>query len=195
MRQELITYDTFCQAVQKMQEHGEKILVRTILSHTGGSFAKIAAFLKRWREEQAYTQSQIDHEISPHLKQAILAEIGKAEAQAKVALEAQVAQASEQLEETCEILAKQEKMLEDYEQQVNQLNQQVAVMTQLHTQHEEKMQVLEKKLEQAVAAHYAADKQAAIADTRYAELVKQLEQTKAPVPAKGKKDRHHIVPA
>jgi hypothetical protein len=54
MRQELVTYDLFCQAVQKMQEHHEKLSVHTLLNHTGGSFAKIADFLGRWRQEQAH---------------------------------------------------------------------------------------------------------------------------------------------
>jgi hypothetical protein len=41
MRQELVTYDLFCQAVQKMQEHHEKLSVHTLLNHTGSSFAKM----------------------------------------------------------------------------------------------------------------------------------------------------------
>ena len=177
MRQELITYDIFCQAIQKMQEQGEKMSVRTILSHTGGSFAKIAGFLKRWRMEQAYAQSQTGREISQHLTQAILAEIGKAEEQAKAALETQLTQANEQLEETHEILSKQEKLIEEYEQQIAQLNQQAAVMTQVQNQQSERMQQVEKKLEQTVEAQHSVDKRAAIAEVRYAELEKQLVNT------------------
>lgn len=177
MRQELITYDIFCQTVQRMQEQGEKISVRTILSHTGGSFAKIADFLKRWRTEQAYAQSQTGREISPHLTQAILTEIGKAEEQIKAVLEAQLTQANEQLEETHESFSKQEKLIEAYEQQIVQLNQQVAVMTQVQHQQLERMQQLEKKLEHTVEAQHSADKRAAIAEARYAELEKQRVDT------------------
>src|ERR1700688_3468484 len=118
MRQELITYDTFCQAVQNMQGQGEKISVRTILSHTGGSFVKIADFLKRWRAEQAHAQAQVDRELSPNLRQAILAEIGKAVTETKISYETQLNQTNDQLEEAHEALAKQENMLEEYEQQI-----------------------------------------------------------------------------
>src|ERR1700733_1045722 len=130
MRHELITYDIFCQAVQEMQDAGEKLSVRTILSHTGGSFAKVASFLKRWREVQAHSQSQVNREMSVNLRQAILAEVGKAAAEAKNLYEAELAQAGEQLDEAHEALAKQEKTLEEYERQIQQLNQQNDVMSQ-----------------------------------------------------------------
>jgi len=173
MRQELITYDMFCQAIQKMQEQNEKISVRTIHSHIGGSFAKITDFLRRWRLKQARMQS-IDRELSPNLKQAILDEIEKTVTDAKVSLETQLTQAGEQLEEANEALAKQEKISSDYEQQVNQLNQQLAVVNQLQTQQIERNQSLEKKLEQSVQDQHEADKRAAIAETRYTESEKQL---------------------
>ncbi|HVY53377.1 MAG TPA: DNA-binding protein, partial [Gammaproteobacteria bacterium] len=150
MRQELITYDLFCQATQKMQEQGEKISVRTIHSHIGGSFAKLAGFLKRWRAEQAHAQSLIDHELSTNLKQAILAEIGKAVAETKSKLEAQIAQDGEQLDEAHEALARQEKTLEEYEQQINALQQQVGVMQQIQSQHVARIALLERKLEESI---------------------------------------------
>lgn len=170
---QVITYDLFCQTVQKMQTEGEKITVRAIFSHTGGSFPKIAIFLKQWRQEQAHAQT-IDHELSPNLKQAILVEIGKAVTTIKSLLEKQLAQTSEQLDETIEALTKQEKALEDNEQQINQLKQQLAVAKQLHDQQKDNIQALEKKLAQAIDGQYQNDKRAAIAEMRCAELEKQL---------------------
>ena len=174
MRQVLVTYDTFCQAIQSMQTQGEKISVRTILSHTGGSFSKIAEFLKRWLAEQAHAQSQVDRELSPNLRQAILVEIGKAVADTKTSYETQLNQANEQLEEAHEALAKQEKNSEAFEQQIDQLNQQLAIAHQLQAQQMEKIQWLETKLEQSIQAQHEADKKAAISETRYAELEKQV---------------------
>lgn len=174
MRQTLVTYDIFCQAVQAMQDQGEKISVRTILSHTGGSFSKIAEFLKRWRGEQAHVESQIDRELSPNLRQAILAEIGKAVTETKNTHEKQLSQTNEQLEEANEVLVKQENLLEEQEQQIIQLNQQIAITAQMQAQQAEKIQVLEKKLEETITAQHQADKQAAIAETRCVELEKQL---------------------
>ncbi|HVV69627.1 MAG TPA: DNA-binding protein [Patescibacteria group bacterium] len=182
MRQELITYDLFCQAALKMQDDGEKISVRTIHSHIGGSFAKLAVFLKRWRTEQSHAQSQVDHEISTNLRQAILAEIGKAKAETKAQSEIQLSQANEQLEEAHEALAKQEIALEECTQQISQLKQQIAVMNEMQNQQAEKFQALEKKLEQAIAAQHIADKQAAIAETRCSELEKQLLKKEVVVP-------------
>lgn len=174
MRHELVTYDIFCQTIQNMQVQGEKISIRTILSHTGGSFAKIADFLKRWRTEQAHAQSQVDRELSPNLRQAILAEIGKAAADTKALFEGQLSQANDQLEEAHEALAKQEKTLAEYEQQIEQANQQIAIANQIQVQLTDKIASLESKLEKAIEAQHKADKQAAIAETRFAELEKQL---------------------
>jgi chromosome segregation ATPase len=174
MRQVLVTYDTFCQTIQNMQSQGEKVSVRTILSHTGGSFSKIAEFLKRWRAEQAHAQSHVDRELSPNLRQAILVEIGKAVADTKTSYETQLNQVNEQFEEVHEALTKQEKNNEDFEQQIDQLNQRLAIANQLKTQQAEKIQQLEIKLEQSIKAQHEADKRAAISETRYAELEKQL---------------------
>ena len=174
MRQELVTYDIFCKTVQEMQTQGEKVSVRTILSHTGGSFAKLASFLKRWRSEQAHAQAQVDRELSPNLRQALLTEIGKAVAATKAVFETQLSQANEQLEEVHEALIKQEKSLGEYEQQISQLNQQLAVAQQLQIQQVDKIQRLEKKLEQAIEVQHEADKQAAVAQARCIELEKQL---------------------
>lgn len=174
MRQEIVTYDIFCQAIQKMQLQGEKISVRAVHSHIGGSFAKVAGFLRLWQQEQTHAKSLISSELSTNLRQAILAEIGKAVTEAKALLEKQLAQANSQLDETCEAIAKQEKALADYDEQVTKLNQELAVANQLQEQQVEKIQALEKKLEQSMQSQHEVDKRAVIAETRCAELEKQL---------------------
>lgn len=169
MRQEVVTYDLFCQVVQKMQEQHEKLSVRTILNHTGGSFAKIADFLKRWRQEQAHAQSLTDHELSANLRQALRAELGKAVTETKALLEDQLSRTNDQLDEAHEALAKQEQALADYEQQVTQMSQQLAIADQMQTQQAERIALLEHKLEQSHLAQHEADKRAAIAETRCTE--------------------------
>jgi chromosome segregation ATPase len=189
MRQETITYDVFYQAIQKMQAENEKISVRTVLSHIGGSFPKVAGFLKRWRQEQAHAQAAINHELSPNVRQVIIAEIGKAVAETKAFFEKQLAEASEQIDETNEALSKQERRIEDYEQEIYQLNQQLATANELPAKQLEKITSLEKKLEQTIEAQHRADKQAAIAETRCNELEKQLARQEGGKPNKqaGKK--------
>jgi chromosome segregation ATPase len=175
MRQEMITYDLFCQTAQKMQSHGEKISVRTVLSHTGGSFSKIAGFLKQWRQTQVHAQSVVDRELSTHLKQAILAEVGKAVTETKILLETQLSQTSDQLDEAHEALAKQEKELEEAAQEIKQLNQALFVKERLEAQHAEKIQALGDKLEKFVHAVHEADKRAAIANESLAKQEKILQ--------------------
>lgn len=174
MRRETITYDQFCQTVQKMQAEGEKISNRTILSHLGGSFGTVAAYLKRWRQEQAYALAMTDRELSPNLRQAILAEIGGAITETKNQYQTQLTQANEQLDEILDVVAKQEAAFEEYESKVKKQDQQLATAHQAQTQHSERIQILEAKLDQYVRAQHEADKRAAIAETRCQELEKQL---------------------
>jgi Plasmid replication region DNA-binding N-term len=174
MRQEIITYDLFCETAQKMVQHNERITVRTLHSHIGGSFAKLGDFLKRWRNEQAYAQSQADKEISSNLKQAILAEMGKAVAEVKSRLEVQLAQSGEQLDEANEVIAKQENDLEGYQQQLHEWQQKSVILEALNKQQLQKIQALENKLEQSIQQRHETDKKAVVAETKCLELEKLL---------------------
>ena len=127
MRRDTITYDVFCETIQKMLADGEKISVRTVISHIGGAFGTVAAYLKRWRQEQAYAQSMVDRDISANLRKAILAEVGAAVAETKSQHQAQLTQVNEQLDETLEALTRQEAAFEEASAWSKQLEQQ-AVM-------------------------------------------------------------------
>jgi hypothetical protein len=175
MRPEMITYEVFCQTAQKMQARGEKISVRAVLSHTRGSFSKIAAFLKQWRQEQEQAQSATDCELSLNLKQAMLAEIGKAVTETKTLFVTRLAQVNDQLDEAQEVLTKQEKALEEAEQEIKQLHQALFVKEQLQIQQAEKIQALEDKLEKSVHAAHEADKRAAVAEDSLLKQEKILE--------------------
>ena len=95
-------------------------------------------------------KSLIDHELSSNLRQAILAEVGKAVTETKALLEEQIVQTSDQLDEAHEALAEQEKALSDSEQELKKLTQQIAVSDKVQAQLAEKVQHLEKKLEQSI---------------------------------------------
>ncbi|HVV67738.1 MAG TPA: DNA-binding protein [Gammaproteobacteria bacterium] len=174
MRRDTITYDVFCQTVQKMQLAGEKISVRTILSHIGGAFGTIATFLNRWKKEQSYAQSVIDRDLSASLRKAILAEIGQAVAETKEQSQSQIDQTNEQLEETLETLARQEATLDAYEAQTKQLEQQLSTATSIQAQQLDRIALLEKKLEDYLQNQHETDKRAAVAEARCQELEKQL---------------------
>lgn len=95
---------------------------------------------------------------------------------------------NEQLNETLQALIKQEGALTDYEQQLNGINQQLAVAIQLQGQQLEKIQVLEGQLAQSMKEQHEADKRAAVAEARCVELEKQLaKQEKEVVRLKEKK--------
>ena len=174
MRPTLMTYEIFCEAVEKMQAQSEKISVRTVLSHTGGSFSTVASYLKRWREEKAHAQEALYVDISTNLRQAILSEVGKVVLENRAILEARLKEKTEELEETQEALQKQEKETQGYQEEVIVLRQRTAVLEELKAHQSHELKSLEKKLEERRQKEHEADKRATIAETRLIELERQL---------------------
>ena len=173
MRKETITYDACCQVLQEMKIKGEQISVRALLSHTGGSFSKIARFLKAWQLEQAHASSA-PVELSNTLKQSILAEIGKAVTETSCSLKEQLQETNKQLDESHETLTKQENHILEQTELNNELKQKLAVMEKINEQQRERIKTLEDNLEKSRQAHHESDKKAAVAETKYLELEKRF---------------------
>lgn len=169
MKTEQITYDKFCQMVQKMVENSEKLTVRSVHSRLGGSFGKISEFLKRWEQERAYLNLVKQGDISDTLRQAMLSEVGRAVSEAKTALETQLQQVSDHLEEANEKLTEQEKMIEESSETVRDLKEKLVLAQQISKEHENAHRDLGDKLESAIK-----EKTLAITDAAKSKL--QLER-------------------
>lgn len=169
MKTEQITYDKFSQMAQKMVENGEKLTVRSVHSRLGGSFGKLSEFLKRWEQERAYLNSAKQTDISDALRQAMLNEVGRAVREAKEALETQLKQVSDQLEEANEKLAEQEKTIEENSETLRDLKEKLVLAQQISKDHENTHRNLSDKLESAIK-----EKTSAITDAAKSKL--QLER-------------------
>lgn len=147
MKTENVTYEKFLAVVQKMAAGGEKLTIRGVHSHLGGSFGKVSDFLKRYGQERANVSQAQQSNISDSLRQAILSEVGRAVGEAKLALESQLQQATEHLQEANEKLAEQEKTIKAQSQAIDALKEQAVQSQQIIKGYEAASQDLKKALE------------------------------------------------
>ncbi len=60
---------------QSLLKDGQTITARAIMAKTGGSPANILKFWQQWRKEQEdIALAAVDEELSPQIKQAVLAD-------------------------------------------------------------------------------------------------------------------------
>lgn len=130
MKTEQVTYDKFLQTVEQMRKNNEKLTVRNVLAQTGGSFGKISEFLKRFEQEQAHLSLVSQTDISDHLRQTILSEIGRFVAEAKSALEQQVVQLNAHLNEANAQLTKQEQEISLLKEEADTLKDKLMLAAQ-----------------------------------------------------------------
>ncbi len=73
-----ITYPQVAEACQTLLSEGQKITLRAIVAKSGGSPNAVLQFWKQWqREQEDITLAALDEDLSPSVKQAILAECAR----------------------------------------------------------------------------------------------------------------------
>lgn len=73
-----ITYSQVAEACQTLLGEGQKITLRSIVAKSGGSPNVVLQFWKQWqREQEEITLAALDEDLSPSVKQAILAECAR----------------------------------------------------------------------------------------------------------------------
>ncbi len=78
MAKSSITYSQVAEACQTLLGEGQKITLRAIVSKSGGSPNSVLQFWKQWqREQEDITLAALDEDLSPSVKQAILAECAR----------------------------------------------------------------------------------------------------------------------
>ncbi len=100
-----ITYEQVAFACQSLLKDGQPITARAIMAKTGGSPANILKFWQQWRKEQEdIALAAVDEELSPQIKQAVLAECARKTALVKNQLADKMLTTEKQLDEMGEML-------------------------------------------------------------------------------------------
>lgn len=100
-----ITYEQVAFACQSLMKEGQTITARAIMAKTGGSPANILKFWQQWRKEQEdIALAAVDEELSPQIKQAVLAECARKTTIVKKQWADKVAVTEKQLTEMGEML-------------------------------------------------------------------------------------------
>lgn len=106
-----LTYQTVSDACQALLAAGERPTVRKLCERLGGSFSTLSGFLQQWQEQQALA-NKADLDISPGLRQAILAEFHRLTQTIGKTLTEQIESKNGSLQEAQSLLAQQEAKLE-----------------------------------------------------------------------------------
>jgi chromosome segregation ATPase len=108
---EVVTYDVVAKKIKELYDRDERISVRNVLSHTGGSTNKIVEFIKRWKNENQVIQ---DYSISSTLMVALAQERKLITKMVSEAKEQEITTLNSLLEELKLINLEHEKKLADY---------------------------------------------------------------------------------
>jgi hypothetical protein len=102
-----VTFEQVALACQSLLKEGQSPNFRTVLAKTGGAAAKVSEHLNTWRNEQeAIVLAALDEELSPQIKQAILAESARKTTLVKQQLSGKITAMEQQLAEMGKLLLK-----------------------------------------------------------------------------------------
>jgi|SRR6185437_5801054 len=113
MKHETVTYEVVCAEINQLHSEGEKISVRNVLNKTGGSFAKISDYIKRWKDDRRILR---DDNISENLTLAIKKEIDNAIKSEIAAKNQTIDSVNSLLEESKGIITEYEAKICDYDE-------------------------------------------------------------------------------
>ena len=117
-----ITYSQVAEACQALLGEGQKITLRAIVARSGGSPNSVLHLWKQWQNEQEdITLAALDEELSPSVKQAILAECGRKVAAVKTYYAKKITESYQQWQEM-------QMLVQETEQQKQQLQNELTEM-------------------------------------------------------------------
>ncbi len=154
MSKSSITYAQVAEACQALLGEGQKITLRAIIARSGGSPNSVLQFWKQWQKEQEdITLAALDEELSPSVKQVILAECGRKVAAVKTCYAKKITESHQQWQEM-------QMFLQEAEQQKQQLqNELTDTQTKLVEQnarislHEQQLAEADKRLKDIESRH------------------------------------------
>ncbi len=121
-----ITYPEVAEACQTLAGEGHKITLRAILARTGGSPNAVLPFWKQWRQEQEeITLAAIEEEISPPVKQAILAECARKVSAVKAHFAKKITDSEQQWHDLQALLTEAEQTRQRLHTEITQMQHQM----------------------------------------------------------------------
>jgi plasmid replication DNA-binding protein KfrA len=138
-----VTYEQVAYTCQTLLKEGQTITARGILGRTGGSPNGVVKHWQRWRQEQeGIALAAVDEELSPQIKQAILAECARKTALVKQQWTDKVSASEQQLAEIQTLLHQAEL---DKEKLLSELSQ----IQVLKTEQDKRQAVADQRLRDA----------------------------------------------
>lgn len=178
-----VTYEQVTYAYQTLLKEGQSITARGILARTGGSQNGIVKHWQRWRQEQEeIALAAVDEELSPQIKQAILAECARKTAQVKQQWTDKIAASGQQLAEMQALLNQTEMEKEKLVLELNKTQAQITeqdkrqAVTDLRlTDAKSRNKELEKSYREVLLGHERAQTEKMMIEQQKISLEKRLE--------------------
>jgi hypothetical protein len=111
-----ISYQQVAAVCENLKSAGQRLSVRAIHAHTGGSLSTVLKHYRTWQEEKS--GGQFKGEISRQLQKALLAELEQTAARARECNAARLAEAEVRAAEAQTRLAAAERRISDLEDQL-----------------------------------------------------------------------------
>jgi chromosome segregation ATPase len=182
-------------------EAGREPTIKAVTDKLGGGSPNLVLkYIQAWRKEHELA-SNVEDDLSPEFRQAVLAECARKLASMRMGLQEQIKERDSQLNELQGLLENAETQVEelnnelaqmkkdqdakyiDYEAKLASLREQIAVRTEQGKEVKEKLyqqtERLQEQLKQLQEAKHQADIRAAAAEARNAELEKLIHNVMA----------------
>ncbi len=182
-----ITYEQVALVCQSLMKEGQSPNFRNVMAKTGGAAAKVSEHLNTWRNEQEnIVLAALDEELSPQIKQAILAESARKTTLVKQQLSGKITAMEQQLAEMGELLLKTDlekdqltQELQKTQQQIIEQDKRLAIADQRLLDAQARCQELEKLYRESALAHERAHTEKLMIQKQNETLEKRIERLEA----------------
>jgi chromosome segregation ATPase len=179
-----VTYEQVVLACQSLLNEGQSVTVRAVMAKAGGAVSNISKFLQTWRSEQEnIALAAVDEELSPQIKQAILAESARKTTLVKQQLSGKITAMEQQLAEIGELLLKTDlekdrltQELQKTQQQIIEQDKRLAIADQRLLDAQARCQELEKLYRESALAHERAHTEKLMIQKHNETLEKRIER-------------------
>jgi chromosome segregation ATPase len=182
-----VTYEQVVLACQSLLNEGQSVTVRAVMAKAGGAVSNISKFLQTWRSQQEnIALAAVDEELSPQIKQAILAESARKTTLVKQQLSGKITAMEQQLTEMGELLLKTDlekdrltQELQKSQQQIIEQDKRLAIADQRLLDAQARCQELEKLYRESALAHERAHTEKSMIQKHNETLEKRIERLEA----------------
>lgn len=156
-----ITYAQVAEACQALLGEGQKITLRAIVARSGGSPNAVLQLWKQWQKEQEdITLAALDEELSPSVKQVILAECGRKVAAVKTHYAKKITESHQQWQEMQTFLQEAEQQKQQLQNELTETqiklveqNARISFHEQQLTEADKRLKEIESQYQSMLVAH------------------------------------------